>query len=199
MSDGPSQNELLRVAVAVAEAVEQCGLRYSIGGSLASAVNGEPRSTLDVDILVDLPPTSVDAFVRALGTDFYLDPDAVARAVRDHSSANVFHHHTSIKVDVFVAGDSVLERSQLDRRCRVHVTAGDLYVHSPEDLVLQKLHWYRLGGEVSDRQWRDTLGILSVQHGRLDLAFMTRTAATIGLDALLKRALAESDEPGPQD
>ena len=184
---------LLKVASLVAEAIERCGLRYSIGGSVASALQGEPRSTMDVDVLVELPAGRIDELVRALGPEFFADRDSVARAVRQRSSVNIFHQPTSIKVDVFVAGESVLERSQLQRRARVRVSGADLFVHSPEDLVLQKLHWYRLGGAVSDRQWRDILGILLVQRGRLDLAFLRQLAAEAGLTELLERAISEVD------
>jgi hypothetical protein len=184
-------SDLLRVAMRVADAIERCGLRYSVGGSLASTLQGEPRSTLDVDVLVELPADRVDALVRELGADFFVDPDSVLRAVRQGTSVNIFHHSTSVKVDLFVAGGSALERSQLQRRARVHVSGGELFVHSPEDILLQKLRWYQLGGEVSDRQWRDILGILMVQQGRLDMEFLRTTAAEAGLSVLLERALAE--------
>ncbi|MEI6243714.1 MAG: hypothetical protein WCQ64_01605, partial [Acidobacteriota bacterium] len=167
--------DLLLVAVRVAQAIERCGLRYSVGGSLASTLQGEPRSTLDVDVLVELPADRVDALVQELGADFFVDHDSVARAVRQRTSVNIFHQPTSIKVDLFVAGGSTLERAQLQRRARVRVSGGELFVHSPEDILLQKLWWYQLGGEASGRQWRDILGILKVQQGRLDMAFL-RTA-----------------------
>jgi hypothetical protein len=188
----PSSPDLLTVALAVAAALERCGVRYSIGGSLASAFTGEPRSTLDVDILVELPPSRIDEFVSALGDQFFADPIAIARAVGERSSVNIFHNPTSIKVDLFVAGDSVLERCQLARRSRVRLTAGDLYVHSAEDILLQKLHWFRLGGEVSDRQWRDIVGIVAVQGDRLDRNFLQATAHAVGLQALLHRAFSDA-------
>ena len=188
-----AHNELLHVAALVARALDRCGLRYSVGGSLASAFSGEPRSTLDVDVLVELPATSIEQLIRELGPDFFADPDALARAVREASSVNIFHAATSIKVDLFVAGTSALERAQLDRRARVHLATGeDIYVHSPEDILLQKLRWYQLGGRVSERQWRDILGILSVQRGHLDLVFVKDLAAAAGLSDLLQRALDEA-------
>ncbi len=190
-----SSPDLLRVATAVAAALERCGVRYSIGGSLASTFAGEPRSTLDIGVLVELPASSVEEFVRALGDEFFADADAVARAVRERSSVNIFHNPTSTKVDLFIAGDSVLDRSQLARRSRVRLNAGDIYVHSAEDILLQKLHWYRLGGEVSDRQWRDIVGIIAVQGDRLDRAFLQSTARATGLDTLLTRALRDADAP----
>ncbi len=66
------------------------------------------------------------------------------------------------------------------------------YIASAEDTVLTKLEWYRMGGEVSDRQWRDVLGVLKVQGKRLDLAYLRRWATELGIADLLERALAEA-------
>lgn len=110
-------------------------------------------------------------------------------AVERRSSVNLIHHDTAIKVDLFVAGGSPLDQLQLDRRLRVEVGDGALYVHPPEDILLQKLRWYRLGGEVSDRQWRDALGIVLVQGARLDREYLARHSVTIGVDDLVVRIL----------
>lgn len=186
--------ELLQVAMQVGDAIERCGLRYSVGGSLASTLQGEPRSTLDIDVLVELPADRVSALLRELSSDFYVDADAVARAVAQGTSVNIFHQPTSIKVDLFIAGPGALDRSQLRRRAHLRLSGGALYVHSPEDILLQKLRWYQLGGEVSDRQWRDILGILLVQQGRLDLSFLRALATEAGVLPLLERALASREK-----
>ncbi len=176
----------------VAEALEGCGVRYLVGGSLASAVSGEPRSTLDADLVVELTEKDIQPLTAALGDRFHVDPDALRRAVRDRSSANLIHHATSTKVDLFIAGGSPLDKEQMDRRQRVQVSAdppGWLYVYAPEDILLQKLRWYRLGNEISDRQWRDIMGIIMVQGNRLDEAYLRQGAASLGVSDLLERAL----------
>ena len=89
-----------------------------------------------------------------------------------------------------------LDRQQLERRRRVRVAADPdrfVYVHSPEDILLQKLHWYRLGGQVSDCQWRDVLSIIVVQQTRLDQAYFDQSAAREGLSQLLGQALREAE------
>ena len=184
--------EPLQAALSMARVLDQCGLRYVVGGSLASSVSGEPRSTLDVDLVVAIHAADVELLLAALGDDFYADAEAVHRAVRWRSSVNVFHRATSTKVDLFVLGGSPLDEQALNRRVRLQVATDPerfLYVYTPEDILLQKLRWYRLGGEVSDRQWRDVLGIVTVQDRRLDEEYLRRGADLLAVTDLLERAL----------
>lgn len=190
MESGP-----LQVALSVARALDRCGVRYVVGGSLASSVSGEPRSTLDVDLVVAIGAADVDPLLAALGDDFHADAQALHRAVRQRSSANLFHRATSTKVDLFVLGGSPLDQQALDRRVRLHVATNPdrfLYVYTPEDILLQKLRWYRRGGEVSDRQWRDVLGIVAVQGDDLDDAYLRRGARLLVVTDLLERVLREA-------
>jgi hypothetical protein len=181
----------IEVALGVISALDACAVRYTIGGSLASSFSGEPRASIDVDILVDMTSGQVEPFLRALGPDFYADPDALRRAIASHSTTNLVHRGSAIKVDLFMAG-SLLDIQQLERRRRVQVAPDAfIYVHSPEDILLQKLHWFRLGGKVSDRQWRDALSIVLVQGARLDRGYLETMASRTGLTDLLERALRE--------
>ncbi len=184
----------IHVALLVADALEACHVRYLVGGSLASAVSGEPRSTLDVDLVVELNEKDVEPLVAALGDRFHVDADSIRRAVRERSSTNVIHYPTSTKVDLFIMGGSPIDAEQMNRRQRVQVSTEPdrwLYVHTPEDILLQKLRWYRMGNEVSDRQWRDILGIILVQGDRLDQAYLSHGADLLGVSELLQRALSE--------
>jgi hypothetical protein len=185
--------EPVDVALQVIAALDACGIAYSIGGSVASSLSGEPRGSLDVDILVDMTAAHPAPLAQALGEDFYADVDALSRAVASRSSTNIIHRPSGIKVDLFIAG-TPLERLQLLRRRRMPLASADgptVFTHSPEDTLLQKLYWYRLGGGVSERQWRDVLGIIVVQGPRLDRGYLSSTAAQEGLTELLERALRE--------
>jgi len=188
----PSDPEALRVAFVVLDVLDRLGVSYHIGGSYASAIHGIPRQTHDVDLVVDLHKDRVGDLVHALAGEFYVDEEAVARAVRERASCNLVHFATGIKVDLFVKGVDAFDVAEFERKVAVRlgdVTPHEVFVKSAEDTLLRKLLWYRLGGEVSDRQWEDVRGILSVQAERLDLAYLREWADRLAIRDLLDRLI----------
>jgi hypothetical protein len=184
--------DVLAVALAVSAQLEHVGVRYVIGGSFASSLHGEPRSTNDVDVVADLTTASATALVASLSPDYYVDATAALEAVVTGGSFNVVHVATGVKVDLFVASHDPLDQERLRRRQRVAIGGPDLteglYVDTPENTILRKLEWYRRGGETSERQWRDVVAVLRIQRDRLDDRYLRDWAAQLGVTDLLERA-----------
>ncbi|HNR97594.1 MAG TPA: hypothetical protein PKO09_12805 [Anaerolineae bacterium] len=184
--------EQIAVVMQVTDALDRLGVQYAIGGSFASAVHGVMRATMDADLVVDLTLSDTEPLARALIGEFYADVESMREAVQHQSSFNLIHLGTMFKVDLFVAKARAFDRSQLARRRSVLLSEEPdrhAYVASAEDTILAKLEWYRMGGEVSDRHWRDVLGVLLVQGERLDLGYLKKMAAGIDVLDLLELAL----------
>lgn len=187
--------EALNVTMQVTDVLDRLQVPYLIGGSIASSIYGPPRSTQDVDVVADLKDEHVSTFVAALQGDFYLDEAAVREAVRRRWSFNVIHLLTTLKVDVFVAKQDLPTAQEFARRRRYvpeHAPNAELFVASPEDVVVQKLFWYRLGDHVSDRQWLDALGVLKARGATLDADYMRKLAEQMEVADLLQRILAQA-------
>lgn len=190
------QNEPVEVTLKVTGVLEKLGIPYLIGGSLASALYGMVRTTQDSDIVAEMRPEHIHLFVSALQDEFYIDKEMIAESVQRNSSFNIIHRETMFKVDVFVPHPRPFLQSQLARAQRQTFsfeTEVSAKFASPEDTVLSKLEWYRMGGEVSDRQWRDILGVLKTREGELELGYLRRWAQELKVMDLLERALKESE------
>lgn len=181
----------LSVLARVAEILDGLGVEFHLGGSFASSVHGEPRQTRDIDLVVALGARQVDPLVQRLGDEFYASEDALHRAVRERRTANLIHLASGVKVDIFVRGELPFDRSEFERATAVTIASDPVLavkVKSPEDTVIRKLLWYRDGGHVSERQWRDVVSLLKTQRGRLDEVYLERWARSLDLVELLTEA-----------
>lgn len=188
MADDP-----LEVVAKLASVLDELRIPYAVAGSLASSLYGVPRATNDADLVADLRGAKIDRFVAGIEKDFYVDAEMVRSAVGDHSSFNVLDQTTMLKVDVFVPErdewiDQELARARLET-IDLQGRPTAIRFATPEDTLLYKLVWYRLGGEQSDRQWGDVSGLIKVQDERLDLAYLRKWASHLRVIDLLDRAL----------
>jgi hypothetical protein len=194
----PPASEIFQITRRVVAAFEVAGVRYFLGGSVASALYGEPRSTRDVDFVAAMLLHHVEPFVAALGNEFYADAASIREAIAARRSFNIIHLDTMVKADIFVFKADAFGRSQLARRTARQLSQDDritIYVASAEDTVLAKLQWYHESGGVSDRQWNDVLGVLKVQGITLDRAYLEEWARELGVADLLRRALDDAGLP----
>jgi len=192
-------SDLLAALAPVVRTLDALAVAYYVGGSLASSAHGVARASLDVDLIAALEPVHVRPLVAALQGSYYLDSDRIEASVRDRRAFNLVHLDTMFKVDIFVARDRSFDREAL-RRARVQVLGeGSETLRVPiataEDTILAKLEWFRTGGEVSERQWADVVGILKVGGPATDEAYLRQWAAALGVSDLLDRALTAASGP----
>jgi len=189
------QNEPLEVTLKVTGVLEWLGVPYLIGGSLASTLYGMVRTTQDSDIVAEMRLEHVRAFVAALQDEFYIDEEMIVESIQRNSSFNIIHRETMFKVDVFVPRARPFLQSQLARAQKQTFaleTEISAQFASPEDTILAKLEWYRVGGEVSERQWRDILGVLKTRGEALDWDYLQQWASELKVSDLLERALQQA-------
>jgi len=178
------------------EVLDQLGVRHFVGGSVASSAHGAPRASVDVDVVADLRPEHVRPFVDRLQDGYYVDEGRASSAVESRRSFNLVHLATMLKVDIFVSKGRPFDREALGRAQQELLdeapAARRFSVASLEDTVLAKLEWFRMGGEVSERQWSDVVGVLRTAGTAADQAYLRRWAAALGVSTLLERALDEA-------
>ena len=183
-------SEPVAVTLLVIDVLESLSVSYVIGGSLASALHGTARATLDSDLVVDLQLEHVRPLVQQLQEAFYVDEPTVRNAIERQTSFNVIHLQTMFKVDLFVAGKRPFFQAQIENAQTVIVATDperSARFTSAEDTILAKLHWYRLGGETSERQWRDVQGIIAVQGSQLNWDYLRQQAAVLNVTDLLAK------------
>jgi hypothetical protein len=187
--------EPIAVTVKVTETLEELAIPYLIGGSLASTLYGMVRTTQDADIVADMRLEHIQPFANSLQNEFFIDEEMISKSIRRYSSFNIIHRATMFKVDVFIPRPRPFHQSQLARAQR-YIFSTDPEVSarfsSAEDTILSKLEWYRLGGEVSERQWRDVLGVLKTGAEALDRDYLRKWAKELKVSDLLEKVLEDS-------
>ena len=180
----------------VATAFERLGIPYLIGGSLASSAYGVFRMTNDVDMVIDIRLEQVKPLFEALKDSFYIDEEMIQEAIESRSVANLIDLESFLKIDLFIAGEDEWSRTELKRRVMRTMKEGEdeysVWFASLEDTILYKLRRYRMGGEVSDRQWNDILGMMKSRPDAIDFEYLSRWTSEFGVGDLLFQAQAES-------
>jgi hypothetical protein len=188
-----SDPQIVAIVQEVAAVLDRLGIPYAVGGSWASSLLGKPRFTHDVDMTVEPFAGKETAFCASFSDDYYVSLPMIQDAIRRRSSFNIIHWPSGFKVDLFVRKDRPFDAVVLARRRSHPLSEGrTLTLVSPEDVILLKLEWHRLGGGTSERQLEDVRGVLQMQAGKLDQAYLDHWAADLGVSDLLQRARQES-------
>ena len=191
--------ELTAALGPVLQTLQSLGVRHYVGGSIASSAHGVARASVDADLVAELRPEHAQRLIDALQDAYYVPDARIRDAIARRTSFNVIHLDTMLKVDVFVSKDRPYDRRAMERsRVESSGTAGDLRMPlaSAEDTVLAKLEWFRRGGESSQRQWGDVLGVLRAGVATLDRSYMQVGARELGVGDLLERAVLEAGAGG---
>ena len=183
-----SQQELLTETVRRLEAL---GIAYMLTGSFASSLQGEPRTTHDIDIVLQINAAAVDRLTSAFPAPrFYLDAETIREAIATGQMFNVVDSESGDKVDFWVLTEEPFDRSRFERRIVEDFEGIAVRVSSPEDTILMKLKWAAAYGE-SVKQTTDALRVYEVQHRGLDQAYLDHWAGVLGVApalAQLRRA-----------
>ena len=180
--------------------LDRLEIPYMAVGSLASSLHGIARPTMDIDLVASLGVEQIDEFAAGLQADFYADPETMKDALARQRSFNVIHYATSFKFDIFPLLEDEYSQIQFGRRRFAESRLlGDEPIEcayaSAEDTILNKLRWYRIGGETSERQWNDLRGILQVQGDSLDRVYLQHWAERLAVSDLLEHLLHERPSP----
>ena len=174
-------SEELQVLKIVTERLDGAGIAYMITGSTALNYYTVPRMTRDIDLVAELGAPDAERISRLFSTDFYLEPEAVHRAIERRGAFNLIHTRLVVKVDVVVRKDSEYRRTELARRRRISLEGHPLYIVAPEDLVISKLDWAR--STRSEVQLTDVRSLLQSVPD-LDRQYMERWIVDLGLETL---------------
>lgn len=164
----------------ITAALDQTGIPYMLSGSFASAYYGAPRSTQDIDLVVEVTPAQLRAFVQDLSSgDYYVDLDAALEAQRRQSLFNVIDLATGWKIDLIIRKSRAFSQEEFRRRQMIDLQGLALFVASAEDVIISKLEWSKLAQ--SHRQIEDVTGILRMRWESLDHSYLERWIRELGL------------------
>jgi hypothetical protein len=185
-----SQSELLTKVIEVLDAAE---VPYLLTGSYASSLQGEPRLTHDIDLLVAITPLGARFLVRAFpGPDYYLDEGAIIEAISHRSQFNLLDAASGDKVDFWILTNEPFDQSRFSRRYSEKFLGREIFFSQPEDTILMKLKWCEMSGG-SEKQFADARSVYELQHAALDLAYLEKWAKILTLDSLWTRLKNEAD------
>jgi len=194
-------NPIVRAVADFVSVLDELGIRYYAGGSVASSIHGVPRYTKDVDLVAELAPEQTASLASKLNTEFYADAGQMREAIRYGRAFNAIHFATGFKIDVFPLRNDAFHAGELARSEKrvweVDSTGSvELQVASAEDTILEKLVWYKRGGQISDQQWSDVLGVATTRQ--LDREYLREWAPKLGVAEMLERLFGEASQIQPE-
>lgn len=165
--------------------LESAGIAFMLTGSVAMNYYAQPRMTRDIDLVVALDEVQAETIVHLFEVDYYVDGQAVSRAIAQRSIFNLIHNETVIKVDCILLKSDAYRQEEFRRRQQVTLGDFQTWIVSREDLILSKLYWAKESR--SEMQLRDVRNLLTPG---CDAVYLHSRASALGVDELLKEVLA---------
>ncbi len=167
----------------IVEELERAGIPHMLAGSFASTYHGDPRTTHDIDLVIDPDRRALDRLVNQLDAQrYYISPDAVDEAWERRCRFNVVMMDLGWKVDLIIRKDRPFSVEEFRRRQSADIGGVVVCIATAEDTVLSKLEWAAFGE--SERQLRDVAGILAMRRGELDLEYIGHWVEALGLESV---------------
>ncbi len=186
-----AQEDLLVYAITT---LDGAGIDYMVTGSVVSSLQGEPRSTHDLDLVISIEPRHVESILKAFKPPrFYVDEGAIREAMRVGGAFNVLETQEGDKIDFWMLTNSEFDRSRFSRRYAEDVFGIEIMVSSAEDTILAKLRWAKMSGG-GERYIRDALGVYQVQEQSLDINYLNEWAQQLEVEDLLQRVRSEAKQ-----
>ena len=175
------QHELLLFVV---ECFKKLKIPYLVTGAIASIAYGEPRFTNDIDVVVDISSTQVEAFKSYFPeNEFYLDVDSMKKAINRRHQFNIIHPGSGLKIDVIISKRDDFDQSRFARIKRLNVSeTKSANFASPEDVIIKKLEYFKQGH--SEKHLRDIASMLKISSELIDRAYISSWAKKLNLSEL---------------
>jgi hypothetical protein len=173
--------------------LNRAGITYYLTGSMASNYWGIPRTTHDLDFVIQLPPSAAGKIVSAFSPEYFIDEASVRAAYRPPHQFNAIDSRSALKVDFWLPTPAPFDAEMLRRRARVTLFGEPAWIATAEDCILHKLVWNRI--TPSERQLSDAAGIVAVQFGNLDVHYLKQWAADLEVSSELNRLLGGEIRP----
>lgn len=164
-----------------------------ITGSIVSSLQGEPRSTHDIDIIIGMEKLGADKLIEAFPPpDFYLAKESILDGIDTRSMFSLIDLEGGGKVDFWILTNDPFDQSRFSRRYVEEFKGLKMRVSSPEDTILSKLRWAKFSGG-SEKQFIDALRVYEVQYGKLDSDYLEHWSRKLDVESLWKRLMEEAE------
>jgi hypothetical protein len=177
------QQELL---ISVLKALNKSHISYMVTGSIVSSIQGEPRLTHDIDIVITITKDKVSELIESFPPPrYYLDQEAANDAIEHFSMFNMIDSIQGDKVDFWLLTDDDFDKSRFARKQCIVFRDTEMYVSAPEDTILAKLNWAKASGG-SIKQFTDAVRVYELHYAHLDFSYIEAWTKKLGLTELWK-------------